>query len=261
MWVEDDGHRVSKYSKTNVYTKYTEYDLALPVQIYPNCDEDYDEGNYTLYIGWTSGYEVIASYNLYIEGISKDVCVGKTKKQEAVKKFVYELVSKPDEIEVGKRFDIEVELTNNDNVANEIEIWSYVYRGNKAYSGDREENKKSLTVHAKESEIIKLSNIVPEAEPGSYKLKVRIRKDDQKTFKEITEVVEIIGNDAEEEKCIVQGVVEEAGHVDEKKELSSRNTKVAVYESSSIKMKNLVSYLMIGMFALLVVILIWKRDI
>jgi len=173
----------------------------LPVQIYPNCDGDDKDGNYTLHIGWTYGYEIKDSYELSIAEISKDVCVGKKKSKTTNKKFIYELVSKPDDIKNGERFDIEVKITNNANTATNIEIWSYVYKGNKAYSGDREENKKTLTVYAMDSSIVKLSNMITEAKPGSYKIKVRIKKDDLKTFKEITEVIEVV--DEEEEKGLV----------------------------------------------------------
>ena len=76
----EGDERVSKYSKINLYDKYTNYSVALPVQIYPNCDEDYSDGDYTLYIGWTYGYDVKTSYDFPIEGISKEVCVGKKKK-------------------------------------------------------------------------------------------------------------------------------------------------------------------------------------
>jgi len=49
VWIEDDKrNKLSKQSKTNLELKYTNYSLTLPIQIKPNCGEDFDNDDYTI---------------------------------------------------------------------------------------------------------------------------------------------------------------------------------------------------------------------
>tara|TARA_Y100000310_G_scaffold332444_1_gene408037 strand:+ start:13062 stop:15287 length:2226 start_codon:yes stop_codon:yes gene_type:complete len=268
LWVEDEkGHRISKHSKASIYTKYTSHDLALPVQIYPNCDENYEDGNYTLKIGWTSGYKVKDSYNFSIRGISNDVCVGKEKpKEEKAKRFVYELVSAPDKILAGKEFKAEVKLVNNENRLHNITIWSYVYRGPKCYSGIREENKKELILPRNGEVIETLKNKVKEAEPGDYKLRIMIIKDVQKTPYIITGDISIVSPDENNESKLSIGKLDEKTGLlmidvpeDNEAALQSKKVPRIVYESTSAASSKLIPYFMIFISLVLNVILILKR--
>ena len=74
-----------------------------------------------------------------------------------------------------KKFPLKIEI-QGDNKEHPIEMWSYIYRGNKCYSGEREENKKSFMLRPGETKTVILENTV-EAEPGEYKLKIKIRID------------------------------------------------------------------------------------
>tara|TARA_Y100000310_G_scaffold118295_1_gene117158 strand:+ start:9289 stop:11532 length:2244 start_codon:yes stop_codon:yes gene_type:complete len=267
LWVEDKkGHRISKYSKTSISTKYINYELALPVQIYPNCNENYEDGNYTLNIGWTSGYEIKDSYKFNIKGISNDVCVGENRpKQESAKKFIYELVSAPKEIEIGKEFETKVKLTNNDNKLHKIEIWSYIYRGSKSYSGEREENKKLLTI-PKNNEIIEtLKNKVKAAKPGDYKLRIMIIKDNQKTPYILTEDISIIGPSKENKTISTKLTGKAALNIidqpleSQKTNLQPRTQPGLIYESTSSTSGKLIPYIVIFTSITLNIILISKR--
>src|SRR3989338_1655997 len=97
----------------------------------------------------------------------------------------------PHEICIGEKFDLAIRLDNNDNNDMSIKVWSYVFRGPKSYSGDRDENQKEFVLKGRTSDIVELSNIVDEAEPGDYRLKVVINKDNQKTSNEITQDIKI----------------------------------------------------------------------
>ncbi len=267
LWVEDKkGHRVSKHSKTSIFTKYINYDLALPIQIYPNCNENYEDGNYTLNIGWTSGYEIKDSYKFNIKGISNDVCVGENRpKQESAKRFIYALLSSPKEIEPNKKFETKVKLTNNDNKMHKIEIWSYVYRGSKSYSGEREENKKLLTI-PKNNEIIEtLKNEVKAAKPGDYKLRIMIIKDNQKTPYILTEDISIIDSSKEttENKTLSTKLTGKATSPITEEPLESERTSLQprtqpglIYESTSSKSNKLIPYIVIFTSIILNAILI-----
>ena len=102
------------------------------------------------------------------------------------------------EINVGEKFDLTVKLDNNNDVDIPIKVWSYVYRGSKSYSGDREENKQEFILKAHSLHIIELENIVEDAEPGNYKFKVVLNKNNQKTNSQITK--DIIINKKSNEK-------------------------------------------------------------
>ena len=77
------------------------------------------------------------------------IVVEKSAKKES--SFVYEIVDKEEEIELGENFRTDIELINNDDEDYDIDIWSYVYKGNKCYSGEREENKQSFVLEYKSS--------------------------------------------------------------------------------------------------------------
>ena len=89
-------------------------------------------------------------------------------------------------------------VTKND-VEHDFSIWSYVYRGSKVYSDSRDANKINFTLFPEQSIIIELIDIV-HAEPGEYKLKIKLNKDNQKTNKEIKWDIEIIEEESFAEK-------------------------------------------------------------
>ena len=66
----------------------------------------------------------------------------------------------------------------NDGEDHHFEAWSYVFRGAKSYSGNREENKQELILGAGQDARIPLVNTV-NLTPGTYELKIKIRKDFQ----------------------------------------------------------------------------------
>jgi hypothetical protein len=74
--------------------------------------------------------------------------------------------------------------------------------------------RQALQEMLKAGKIIRLKDKIESAEPGDYKLKVRIRKDDQKTTKEITEDITVI----KEEKQDAASISEEEHDVPEKKQ-------------------------------------------
>jgi len=70
LWIENDG-RISKESKTNVYEKYTSYDLTLPVQIKPNCDGEFDDDDYKVIV---EGLDARDTKKLEVGGITDSLC-------------------------------------------------------------------------------------------------------------------------------------------------------------------------------------------
>ena len=109
---------------------------------------------------------------------------------EIKKGFYYEIMEIPEFIYSNEGFLVKVKLENYDEEGHDIKIWSYVYRGSKVYSESREANIQEFVLKPNSSIVVELENRA-QAEPGEYKLKVKINKDNQKTDKELTENISI----------------------------------------------------------------------
>jgi len=98
----------------------------------------------------------------------------------------------PDIIYLNKEFKIGVRIESKAKQEQEFLVWSYVYWGPRCYScsnNERESNAKLVVVPADSSVEVELENIVLEeskAEPGDYKLKIKILPQGLKTPKEFT---------------------------------------------------------------------------
>ena len=80
VWLEDpDGNKVGKESKANANTKYTEYDISVPIYLPPNCDEKLEEGRYTIK---AEGLDEEDKEKIDVEGLTKTLCVQKGEKTE-----------------------------------------------------------------------------------------------------------------------------------------------------------------------------------
>ena len=191
VWIEDDKrNKLSKQSKINLELKYTNYSLTLPVQIKPNCDEKFDNDDYTII---ARGLDSEDEEEVEIEDLTDSMCEVKIveEKKFSSKKFKFDIQDFNENIEVGKKFNTKIMLDNNNDVDIPIKVWSYVYRGSKSYSGDREENKKEFILKANSLNVVELENMVEDAEPGNYKFKVLVNKNNQKTNNQITKDVVI----------------------------------------------------------------------
>jgi len=230
LWIED----ISKQTKTNLYTKYTNYILTLPIQIKPNCNNEFDDGKYNIYI---EGFGKSDKEQIQVEDILRGVCdTTLVDSASSKQKFEYNLLSYPETVYPGKEFTIKVEIKSDDKT-HELEVWSYVYRGSKSYSGEREQNKQKVNLPAGSSIIIDLKNTVIETSPGDYKLKVKIKKDDLKTLKELTG--ELVVEEYPEE------TISAATFFSQKRAFNSGKTfaiSTIMFESSQRKAEKLVPY-------------------
>lgn len=187
LWAEN-GEKISKDTKVNIYTKYTDYILTLPVQIKPNCNNEFDDGKYYVHI---EGFGYNDKKEIQVEGNLKGVCdMTMVKLAESNQKFEYSLLSYPLTVYPGKEFTVNVEVKSDDK-EHELEIWSYVYKGSISYSGEKEMNKQMISISEGSSAVIDIKNTVVDAKPGDYKLKVKIKKDNQKTLKELTADIKV----------------------------------------------------------------------
>lgn len=263
VWAEGKkGSRISKQSKANLGMKYTNYSLTLPVQIEPNCDGEFKDGSYTIK---AEGLDSEDEEEIEIEKLTGSMCEIKAIKENSIspKKFNFYLQDFNENIDARKEFNTKVVLDNNNDADIPIKVWSYVYRGSKSYSGDKEDNKKEFILKANSLHIVELSNTAENAEPGNYKYKVVINKNNQKTNDEIIKEITIENNLNKNNKDDNNNQEnEEIAANGERNKIANNalmNNGGYVYQSTTEKAKSLVPAFFIALSVLLNIILIWRR--
>ena len=166
--------------------------IALPAFAKQNCDGDYAADNYRTRIRAydESGKPITTSdVNLQFSGAS-NFCqqkeakssgrrVGGTSLQQRQQQgnLLLEVLEAPDEAEQGESFILTAKISNNLNSTKTIEIYSYVFEGQKIFTeGGWTANRETIELKAKETKEIELENLVKEdAELGTYTLRVRVK--------------------------------------------------------------------------------------
>ena len=273
LWAEKDGKVISKRSKLNIYDPYRDYTLTLPIQLEPNCNQKISDGTATLIL---DGLGMREEISFEIEGVDKEVCrdylkyVADLEKQEAKdKEESYQMLEYPAEIFPGQVFRIKLQLIG-DNKEHSFVIWSYLYRGSKCYScAAGERNSNAINFRLKENEVKQVELLMKADEglaEGNYNLKVKLNKDNQKTDKEITTSVYLseITQIWEEglELLAESSVPGNHGQIipsSKKKELAGEVKGIVIYESNSEKSKQLIPYLLLLAFGLVLLVLLRKK--
>jgi len=268
-WVEDNGEKItSETTKVMLYDPFTEYILTIPLQLKSNCDDKYPNKEYNIIV---EAFDIKEEQQIQIEGKDTSLCsktTASSSDSSKNSKILYSLVEMPNRIMPNSEFLIEVKIINNDKKAHEFSIWSYVYRGSKSYSGDREFNKKFVEIPEESSLIIPLNTKILDAEPGVYKLKVKIKKDNQKTENEITRTIEVASPEFEKEIkdnlpiTLLQNIPEnlELNTTTERNVLYFEPTfERIVYEGTNYKAKKLIPYFIIFLLFGFAVFLIVKK--
>lgn len=282
LWAEKEGERVSKTTKVNIYDKYKSYPLTLPIQLEANCNQKISDGKATLIL---EAFGMRTEKEFKIEDVDKDICkdylsyvkeIEKEQKQQAAS-AAYQLVDLPLSLFSGEATILKLQLLNDD-IFHDYEVWSYLYRGSKCYSCrestvEREVNKRIIPLNKNEIKVVELPLLVDvSAEEGEYKIKVKIRKDGQKTVKEITQSIQVVVKLAENSITLEKSDQASTFLVgdlpasesqqfpfSQRKELLSEREGIVVYESSSQKAKKLIPTILSITFALLCIVLIMKK--
>jgi len=247
----EDRNEISEKSTMHFKDRFTNYTLTVPIQLKPNCDEDYENGDYIVIV---EGLDKNATADLEIEGINDDLCeevdVGSDEISGSRKSYSYELVSALAEVNIGEEFNSVVMLGNEGSESIYFDVWSHIYRGNKCYSGDRTENMKKVLVPSGKAVDVELINKVTEAEPGDYKFKIKIKHEDLIYAKEITKDIKLVEVEEIEDKQDFVG--------NETILVRYREPKI-IYESRSYKTRKKVSHFLISALAVMVLILLWRK--
>jgi len=272
IWAENQkGSKIStETSKITITKKFSENLITVPVQLKLNCDSKLDEGRHFLVV---DGLGIKTKKEFMVKGNLDSLCPKETKlstetASETNSKFSYEIISIPLTAENNNKFKTQVLITAKDETM--LKIWSYVYRGSKCYSGEREDNIQEILIQANGNKTVELENTITDAEPGDYKLKVKLLLEGQKTEKELTEDIEVIElTETEEEKNEQELSNFELTETAEKTTVeyscdslglvSNELQSGTVYISSSEKASSLAKYIFLGLSVLLNVLLIRKR--
>jgi hypothetical protein len=260
LWAEDNGDKISETTKIHLYDKYSSYTGQIPLKIDANCNGKLDDGRYRVILG---GLDNQYTKRIEIGGIKSGICPGSTSGSTTTtssvnsrpKGFEYDLMDFNEIVDPGKKFSTKVKLDNNDDKDISIKVWSYVYRGPNSYSGPREENMKTFTLKANSLEIIELSNVVAATEPGEYKLKVMVNKDNQKTNDEITKDITISSN----QNSVGKSENNETTKIQTNSKITNNILSEKIYKSSNEKTKHLVPIFIIILSIMLNIVLIWRR--
>jgi len=266
LYIEDDENRITKITKVNLHNKFTNYSLTVPIPLYSNCNQKYGDGDYHVKLGWTSSSIAEDSYKIRVEGIEMDNCDEIYIERKSITgTLAYQLIEYPLTVKINQDFIVKVRLTNEGADGYPVAIWSYVYRGSKTYSGDRGDNKKAFYLDGNSALTVELRNIVLDADPGEYKLKVLINKDEQKTNKQLIEDINVIGIQTKEEVQVV--LVKDSEFLEEAQiqpllypNYVRYKEPYLVYESNDFKAKNMITSFLIILLGMFVVYLILKKE-
>ena len=179
LFLEDGKDRISKQSSFSVEEKFSEQRITIPVQLKFNCDGKFDEGTYTLSV---KGLGTETSARVKVEENKKNPCPENAETQKPVSQTPLVALKKiPSSIPPNGSIPVSIAINNPDDEGHLIRIWSYVNRGSKSYSGDREDNVQEMVISPNSNETITLTNSIADADAGIYSLMVKYEKDGQKT--------------------------------------------------------------------------------
>jgi len=250
-WAGQSGKKISKVSSFNIYSRFTNEDLTIPIQLFANCKGKYEDGYYYIYV---EGLDTDNQLKFYVDDITTSLCQKVvTTNERGTDKIVFDSISPPSEI--TNDAITKIVLFNNDKGKKDVEIWSYIYRGNKAYSGDRKGNMQELKVPGKGYVEINLKNsLIENTEPGDYKLKVKMKQEGRKTEDEFTASVKITSLASSNDEFN-----EFSQDVNEKEE--NLITGDVIYESSDVKARKFGIYFFSGTLILVIFYLLFKKTL
>jgi len=242
---DENGDEISKRSKFNAYSAFTNYSLTIPIQLFPNCNGNFPEGDYIMYL---TGLDETDEITFEVGDITTSLCETVTVGSTSYRDYHFEFLNIP--YEIFQNFLATLKIVNNASSSTKFEVWSYIYRGSKSYSGDREGNKREVEVPWEGSINVNLENYLDsDVETGEYKLKIKIQKEDRVTPDEFTYDVYVIGSE--------EGYLEEFPHFLSKGlDGLSEATGNVIYSSSDIKAKELGVYFFCAVLIVLVIYLI-----
>ncbi len=269
-WVEDsNGKKASSEDKFPLSERFMHYDLVANFG-FSGC---LPGGDYRIHAEGL-GLEQEKEVKLVFDGC-EDEMVGVAGVYDG--KVSYDMLDVPSAVSPGVPFRVRVVMRNPTPDDLEVDVWSYVYRHSVCYSGEREQNRKSVNLPSFSNVTFDLENVV-DADDGEYNLKVKFLRSGRKTSEEIT-VPLYVGAGSQgsiSDKGSAMGSLSvartsgaETGDTSHKNESRRKlfsaekkdgnRTSGTVFMSSSAKAGNLAVYFIMLVLALVLVALLMKR--
>jgi hypothetical protein len=70
-YLEKNKKKITKITKFKIFNKFSDSILTIPLQIFPNCNMKFSEGEYTLKI---EGLGTSTEQKINLEGVSNELC-------------------------------------------------------------------------------------------------------------------------------------------------------------------------------------------
>jgi hypothetical protein len=249
------GTARSDTSTFHAKEKYTSYTVRLPIVLKPNCKESYDEGEHTIVV---EGMDRHVEAEIDLSGTVSSACQEVEKENSGRGKLSYEIIEMPGSVTLGEPFDVELLIENEDEDEERVEVWSYVYRGSKKYSGGEKENLKYVTIDDGDNKKVVLSNTVLEGEEGDYKFKVKLLKNGRVTTIDKTRDIRLYVPQPEEAEDDVSLKSDRVALGAPSAQTEVIRTREIAYESSTFRIKHLIPYFLVFLFVLAVIFALVK---
>lgn len=276
VWAEKDGKIISEKSKIHLKTKNTAYKLVIPVLLDANCNNKNTDGTAKLVV---EGLSLEEKKEFSVKGINEQLCPKETETKSSTESTSTktensaEIIDLPGEIESGEALRVIVEFTATEDA--DFEAWSYLYRGSKCYScasgaEKRDQNIISFSVDEDKTKSVNLLvKTDKDMEEGEYNFMFKYKKEGQKTEKSLSEKIYVtkvkgqVHTDNQSLMLLSQAADSESPITEKKEEIDQAELSdykgIVVYESTSEKSKNLISWVLFVAFGLLSLILIIKK--
>src|SRR3989344_1718749 len=79
VWVEDNNQKISRITNFNVYGKFQNYTINIPILLNPNCNNKFSEGTYELIV---EGINQKDKEDIEVRGFDKKLCNNDVKETE-----------------------------------------------------------------------------------------------------------------------------------------------------------------------------------
>lgn len=271
FYIEDkNNQRVSNTYSMNFYKNYFENEITIFVKLDDNCNNKYDDGYYYYVLEGLDEF-VREKFKIYGKVASHCPTVKKSSKS-STSTYVAPIISKGlvYEFFVPTTFSneafINISIINDDAYEHDLKIHSYIYRGSKSYSGERENNMiESKILSGSKLNLKLLNEMINYTEDGEYKLKIKIYEDDKKTPKEHTSTIYYVKDEVQVTDENVK-LKSNSKDVDENVENSSSNLITgnvvgeSIYESKNALMKNALYPVFLGLLVLIAIGLMFIKE-
>jgi hypothetical protein len=193
----------------------------------------------------------------------------------------FSIIDVPASVDVNRSFTIRMRALNPTGDYLQFDAWSYIYKGSRCVSGEREQNRKSINLPAFSDVTFDLENTAYSA--GNFTLKISLLRSDRKTPVEFKRSLFVVGlstsddpGDGKDSDTMSEDIDNKTSASQSKKNITLSPLSVSplsitgdavynlesgdvAYRSSSAKGKDIVLYIILFALAAIVIAVILKK--